>query len=154
MTTTKHVPLFNVRVYGILEHKEHLLLSDELHNGRSITKFPGGGLQFGEGTLDCLKREFREELNLEVNVLEHYYTTDFFQPSAFDKSQQVISIYYKIHSAASATISVVQNQFDFDPGKNIFQRFRWVSLKELRPADVSFPIDQKVVSMLVAEFKD
>jgi 8-oxo-dGTP diphosphatase len=153
MTAPKHIPLFNVRVYGILEFKECLLLSDELHGGLSITKFPGGGLQFGEGTHECLKREFREELNLEINVSGHFYTTDFFQPSAFDSSQQVISIYYRVHSPESAAISVTQNPFDFDPDKNIMQRFRWVSIKKLHPKEMTFPIDQRVVSMLMKEIK-
>lgn len=154
MTITRHVPLFNVRVYGILEHQGHVLLSDELHSGRSITKFPGGGLQFGEGTLECLKREFLEELNLEITVREHYYTTDFFQPSAFDKTQQVISIYYRVDSTGSSTIAVAQNPFDFNPEKNILQRFRWAPIKKLSAADVTFPIDQKVAISLAAEFRE
>ena len=62
---------FNVRVYGILIHKENLLVSDEFIKGKLITKFPGGGLEFGEGTIDCVIREFMEELNLKIEVKEH-----------------------------------------------------------------------------------
>ena len=50
---------FNLRVYGILINEQNqLLVSDEYIRGMKITKFPGGGLEFGEGTRDCLKREF------------------------------------------------------------------------------------------------
>src|SRR4051812_25790263 len=87
--------LFNVRVYGILTDPEKgVLVSDEYIRGSYITKFPGGGLEFGEGTRECLKRECQEELNLEVEVTDHLYTTDFFQMSAFNPEHQIISIYY------------------------------------------------------------
>ena len=68
---------FNIRVYGILiNEKKQVLVSDEFIRGNYYTKFPGGGLEFGEGTRDCLRREFMEELELKVNIVEHIYTTD------------------------------------------------------------------------------
>ena len=90
------MPLFNVRVYGILiDQYQRLLVTDEFIRGAYITKLPGGGLEFGEGTRDCLQREFREETGLEVSIGEHFYTTDFFQISAFNHKDQIISIYYR-----------------------------------------------------------
>jgi len=86
---------FNVRVYGILVVEGKLLVSDEFIKGKEITKLPGGGLEFGEGLADCVVREFKEELNLAINVKNHFYTTDFFVKSAFNDSQ-IISIYYRI----------------------------------------------------------
>jgi len=78
--------MFNIRVYGILITDDNkVLVSDEFIRGNYYTKFPGGGLEFGEGTRDCLAREFMEEMNLKVKVEEHLYTTDFFQMSAFDR---------------------------------------------------------------------
>ena len=86
---------FTIRVYGIcIDDDNRVLVSDEFIYGKYVTKFPGGGLQFGEGTIDCLKREMMEEAFQEVEVLEHFYTTHFFQPSAFDPTKQVMSIYY------------------------------------------------------------
>jgi ADP-ribose pyrophosphatase YjhB (NUDIX family) len=87
--------MFNLRVYGVLlgPNKE-VLVSDELIRGGYYTKFPGGGLEFGEGTRDCLKREFKEEMDLDIAVGDHLYTTDFFQMSAFNPDHQIISIYY------------------------------------------------------------
>ena len=80
---------FNIRVYGLLINKQkQVLVSDELIRGNYITKFPGGGLEFGEGTRDCLKREFMEEMNLNVATGEHIYTTDYFQMSAFNPEHQ------------------------------------------------------------------
>ena len=90
--------MFNIRVYGILiTEDKQILVSDEFIKGNYYTKFPGGGLEFGEGTRDCLAREFMEEMNLKVRVGEHLYTTDFFQMSAFNTEHQMVSIYYQVH---------------------------------------------------------
>ena len=79
------MPPFNIRVYGILlNEKKQVLVSDEYIRGGYYTKFPGGGLEFGEGTRACLEREFMEEMNLKVEVGDHIYTTDYFQLSAFN----------------------------------------------------------------------
>ncbi len=87
--------LFNVRVYGILlGDSGQILVSDEFIRGNYYTKFPGGGLEFGEGTRDCLKREFKEEINLEVEIGDHIYTADSLQLSAFNPDRRIISIYY------------------------------------------------------------
>ncbi|CAM3354198.1 NUDIX domain-containing protein [Empedobacter stercoris] len=86
---------FNVRIYALLEHKGKVLVIHEPFQGKLIYKFPGGGLEFGEGTKDCLKREFKEELNLDVEIGSHIFTQDFFVPNAFDPTEQVLLIYYK-----------------------------------------------------------
>ena len=60
---------FNVRVYGLLINEfDQVLLSDEEESGFRFSKFPGGGLEYGEGLIDGLKREFMEELGIEVHA--------------------------------------------------------------------------------------
>ena len=83
---------FIIRVYGIIRNeKNEVLISDEFQLGMKMTKFPGGGLHFGEGTLNCLRREFREECNgQEIVNPEHFYTTDFYQKALFYKNHQLI----------------------------------------------------------------
>lgn len=84
---------FNIRVYGIFINEKHeLLVTDEFQLGTKMTKFPGGGLHFGEGTADCLRREMREECNQEIERITHYYTTDFYQKALFFENHQLISI--------------------------------------------------------------
>ncbi|MDX2000991.1 MAG: NUDIX domain-containing protein [Chitinophagales bacterium] len=138
---------FNIRVYGLLLHKGNLLVIDELILGQNTTKFPGGGLEFGEGTHDCLKREMREEASIEVSIASHFYTTDFFQQSAFNKADQLLSIYYTIKSTDLHLLDAAQEPYDFKHGAT--HRFRWIRLDKLSPALFTFPIDQIVVKMLL-----
>jgi 8-oxo-dGTP diphosphatase len=108
--------LFNVRVYGLLfDEKKRLLVSDEFIRGNYFTKLPGGGLEFGEGTRECLKREFMEETGLTVEVAEHIYTTDFFQISAFNNKDQIISIYYRVKTIDSHSTRNQNKTFRFCP---------------------------------------
>ena len=103
---------FTVRVYGILfDDNKRILVSDEFIRGDYFTKFPGGGLELGEGTRDCLKREFKEETGLDVTVGEHIYTTDYFQQSAFNSNDQIISIYYFVEAKDVSNLSVKNKNF-------------------------------------------
>lgn len=144
---------FNVRVYGILinEHNE-VLVSDEFEYGIEFSKFPGGGLEFGEGTIDGLKREFMEECGCEIDVLDHFYTTDFFQESMFG-SGQLISIYYLVRNSSPLAVRVSEKPFDFAERVEMSQSFRWLPLHKISPEDMTFPIDKHVVSMLLTRIQ-
>jgi 8-oxo-dGTP diphosphatase len=133
---------FNIRVYGIAKKQNHILLCDEIVHGQKVTKFVGGGLEFGEGTLDCLKREFLEETGKEVEVVRHVYTTDFFQPSVFNAQQQVVSIYYEVN--------LFKEDFPFSnsPSFEHDLQFRWADITQLTEEDFTFPIDRVVLGMI------
>ncbi|MCF8309717.1 MAG: NUDIX domain-containing protein [Bacteroidales bacterium] len=124
---------FNIRVYGIVIEKGHVLLSDEFRLGQRMTKFPGGGLQLGEGTVDCLKREFREELNQPVYSIEHFYTTDFYQVSyLLNPPQQIISIYYTVKIRAPYNFETSRNKFAMKDTEGS-QVLRWMPISTLPP---------------------
>jgi 8-oxo-dGTP diphosphatase len=140
---------FNVRVYGILIDENHdLLITDELVHGKYITKLPGGGLEFGEGTIDAIKREMMEETGITVEVTEHFYTTDFFQASAFNPHAQVISIYYLLKALGPIDVPIKQKPFDFDEEKEGAIAFRLIPIQTVSEEQFTFPIDKKVASML------
>ena len=144
---------FNLRVYGILlDENQNVLVSDELVQGKYITKFPGGGLEFGEGTIDAIKREMMEETNTEVEITGHFYTTDFFQASAFNPFAQVISIYYLLKAAGTLNVPIKQQPFDFDEVKDGAISFRKIPLKTITEEEFTFPIDKKVASLLKEKF--
>ena len=138
-----------LRVYGLLIHNGHILVSDELIKGQRITKFPGGGLEFGEGLKDCLVREIREEIGVEALEVEHFYTTDFFQQSAFHATpMQVVSVYYTFKVAEPGAISVVRVPFTGITGPGDQEVFRWLRIEAGREEDLSLPIDRVVWNLL------
>jgi 8-oxo-dGTP diphosphatase len=141
---------FNIRVYGLVINEfDQILVTDEFRLGMRMTKFPGGGLKFGEGMIDCLKREFREELEQEIEVADHFYTTEFFQLTRLLKEpQQLISIYYRVKPESPEKIRTTQKQFDFDDVDGA-QAFRWFDLKTVTTDELTFPIDKKVLEMLL-----
>lgn len=152
--------LFNVRVYGILlDEEKRLLVSDEFIRGNYITKLPGGGLEIGEGTRDGLAREFMEEANIVVNVGDHFYTTDFFQISAFNNKDQIISIYYLVHTEDTSLINAKEKAFDFLPEevadkKGTAEHLRWIPFHEINEDAMTLPIDKVAVKMLVDLFAE
>jgi 8-oxo-dGTP diphosphatase len=144
---------FNLRVYAIIIEDGHVLLSDEFVHDMKMTKFPGGGLYFGEGPADCLKREAIEEFGQEIEIIEHYYTTHFFQQALFYEDQQLISIYYLARFRETPHFRISDKPFDFPLMVNESQSFRWARITEIEETDLSFPVDRFVIAMLKSRSK-
>jgi ADP-ribose pyrophosphatase YjhB (NUDIX family) len=137
---------FNLRVYGLLvNEKEEILLSDECRFGHFFTKFPGGGIEFGEGIIDTLKREFKEELNAEVTEASFLYVNDFFQGSKFQEDQQIISFYYLLKVASHDFLGLEKYTTPF---YSTGEKNRWAAIESLTERDMSFPIDKKALLAL------
>lgn len=144
---------FNIRVYFLLIQENKILVSDEIIKGKPYTKFPGGGLEFGEGTVDCIKREAFEELHQEVDVLDHFYTTDFFIQSAFRENDQVVCIYYKVALIEKQQFKTSHKKFDFTQTEKDEESFRWVKFSDLASELFSFPGDVAAVKQLINKLR-
>lgn len=133
---------FNIRVYGILfNDRGEVLIADERRNGISFTKFPGGGLEWGEGLKECLKREFLEELGIDITINELFYCTDFFVESVWNKNDQLISIYFNIDYAHKNELIFPEYTLPFTVD---IEKFRWVKKSELTDEMFTYPIDKYV----------
>ena len=154
------ISMFNIRVYGVLINEtRQVLVSDEFIRGAYITKFPGGGLEFGEGTRDCLQREFMEEMHLKVKITGHIYTTDFYQLSTFNPAHQILSIYYFAEALEPITAQLRSKPFDFDEQQlKIYaetgetETFRFINWEDFSEESVSLPIDKIVANLLKSKF--
>jgi len=150
----------SVRVYGVLRDKQgHVLVSDEKIRGDLFTKFPGGGLEFGEGTRDCLVRELKEELNLSVQADDHIYTTDFFQRSAFNEAHQILSIYYGLIALEPLNIDLDKKPFTFTEesiasyaATQQMESFRLIPWEQFNAEAMSLPIDKVVATLLKSRY--
>jgi 8-oxo-dGTP diphosphatase len=96
-------------------------------------------------------------MDLEVEVGEHLYTTDFFQMSAFRPDQQIVSIYYFAKALEAIKAPLRDKLFDFDERQMAVyndtgetETFRFVDWDLFSPESVTLPID-KVAARLVKE---
>ena len=144
-----------IRIYGlVVRNKSEILLTDEFRLGMRMTKFPGGGLEPGEGTIDCLRREFREEMNQEIENIKHFYTTDFFQQTRLlPEPHQILSIYYLTDLLHPENLKTTNKIFDFEDIDGS-QTFRWAKIEDLVAEDFTFPIDKVVLEMLKDDYEN
>jgi len=139
---------FNLRVYGVLVEERRLLVTDEFRKGMRMTKLPGGGVEFGEGVEFALKREWWEELNVDIEVEGIFFVNPCFQPSAFDAREQVVSMYFTIQRLGELRGTFRNTAQAFEKEQDGEQLFRWVALEELAPETFTFPIDQALVPVI------
>jgi 8-oxo-dGTP diphosphatase len=136
-----HLPkYFRIAAYGMIIQNQQLLLSKEIIQGKEVIKFPGGGVNVGEGLVDALKREFQEEIGIDITVKEHIYTTDFFVQSAFHPDYQVLAIYYLV----SPKIDLPSQNFQIN---NI--QFLWEPLTSIQQNILTFDTDKRALQELL-----
>lgn len=138
---------FNIRTYGILLKEGKILLSFEKIGDRNVIKLPGGGVEFGEGTVDAIKRELAEELNIETFEITHHYTTDFFIQSSFRSNEQVIAIYYLVTGHFPDQFVTHQQENSF--GSLSTSSFKWTMLSNDLLDVLSFETDKTAVRILL-----
>lgn len=136
---------YNLRVYGLLFRKDEVLVTHENRFDILMTKFPGGGLEFGEGLEDGLIREFKEELDIVIEVGALYYVNEFLQISSFKESDQLISFYYEVSTKEYDKIKHQEFSSNIKDGEQLFE---WRSRTHLNPEDFTFPIDKHVAKKL------
>jgi ADP-ribose pyrophosphatase YjhB (NUDIX family) len=144
---------FNIRVYGILSDADgRILVSHERIKKQAYAKFPGGGLEYGEGLKDGLIREFQEELNLNIGVGELLFITDFFIQSAFKGEDQLVSVYYSVYAAALGSISTVDKWPSPEFVVDKKQLFQWINPSEIGIEQLNFPGDKAMLHHLLDSY--
>ncbi|OFX83134.1 MAG: hypothetical protein A2W99_13130 [Bacteroidetes bacterium GWF2_33_16] len=140
---------FIIRVYGLfINLNKEVLLSDEFMLDMKMTKFPGGGMNFGEGPIDCLTREIMEEMGQKIEIVDHFYTTDFFQPAYFYDNHQLISIYYLARFIEPLKFKISTKPFDFKGLTDGNMSFRWRKINDINQDEMTFSIDRIVIQKL------
>jgi 8-oxo-dGTP diphosphatase len=107
---------------AILQRDGRLLVCQRKRNSRYELKweFPGGKLEPGESVAECVKRELREELSIDINTIGSMKQ----QVNRYDDGAVFEVAYcFVLH-------------FTGTPVNNVFEEIRWVTLSELRSMDI------------------
>ncbi len=109
-------------VVGVLRKINQILICQRKKHGRYGLKweFPGGKLEPGEIVEQCLRRELREELSIDIHSIEHVET---------------LAAYYEDGGMFNVAYCFVSG-FDGEPHNNIFEQIRWVTIDELKKMDL------------------
>jgi len=126
---------FTLRVYALIRHESNVLISHENYQGRSFVKFPGGGVQLGEGLVEALRRELEEEMGQELVNHDLLYCTESFQQSSFHPDQQVIAVYYLVEVNNAEKIKT-----GIEEGAK--ESFVWVNESDLHTDILTFESDK------------
>tara|TARA_B100001063_G_scaffold45048_1_gene38763 strand:+ start:2966 stop:3418 length:453 start_codon:yes stop_codon:yes gene_type:complete len=134
------------RVYGFLiNNSKQVLVSAERFNGIPLIKFPGGGVEWGEGLQEALIREFKEELKISIGVKENIYFNDFPVESVIDKRYQVQAFFYHVEPLEPMRFSTV---LSLKPPEKNTENFIWVDLKNLSEELFTYEIEKEAVKAL------
>ena len=91
---------------------------------------------------DCLKREFEEELTVNIEIVEHLYTQEDFLVSRFKENEQLLTIYYMVN---------IINEEDFIILDPCIEKIDWISIDSTENP-FSLPIDKIVFDKLKEKF--
>jgi 8-oxo-dGTP diphosphatase len=107
---------------GILRRNDKILICQRKKGGRYELKweFPGGKLEKGETTEQCLRRELFEELAITIHSVERIQTQ-----SAFYEDGGLFNVAYCFISGFTGEIR-----------NNVFEKIRWVTIDELKHLDL------------------
>lgn len=141
------VSKFNIRVYGVWQKGNKILVSNENIDGFKMLKLPGGGLELGEGPVECVIREYKEELNIDVKIVGLLHTTSGFLQSAFRENEQVIAIHYLVKCEDNIkSYDTVQTT---NVGRQNIHHFEWKELNDELLSQFTFQMDREALDQLV-----
>jgi len=126
---------FRVSVYGLLRQDNQILVQRH----PLVKKFglPGGGLDLGETIVDCLKREFKEETGLSIDVeklievSENFFTYE-------NQCVQAILVFYEVKKNSGDLKSTGDDSVDIDfvnvnqLNKDNIQKIHWPIIQKYK----------------------
>lgn len=115
-------------VGALIQGKDEKLLMIKTHKWGHRWGIPGGKIERGEGSTDALKREIREETNLEVDDIRFVMVQDCIDSDEFQTPEHFLLLNYVVRRTSG---EVVLNEEA--------QEFRWVTAKEALELDLNQP---------------
>jgi len=124
-------------VAAIIQHNDKILCVQRGENKLPyISKkyeFPGGKIELGESREETIKREIREELNMEISVIKEFITVNHEYPDFF------LTMHSYICSCENTSVTLTEH-IDY----------KWLSIIEMEELDwaaADIPIVNKLVKV-------
>ncbi len=130
--------VFSLRVGGLLYKDGKVLLQRPPNDDYAVI---GGHVAFSETTEEALKREFKEELHVEINVKDLMAVGEVYFPWG-NKPCHQIAFYYRVEPAEGETMKDESfwgyDEFD---RKRVDLLYEWVPLSALREGTKVYPLE-------------
>ncbi|WP_420318276.1 NUDIX domain-containing protein [Ekhidna sp.] len=126
-TITQFEEKVRVRVCGILEEDNQILLlkHDKIGPAGYLWSPPGGGVEFGESHEEALKKEFKEETNLVVEIVKFLFTNEF-----ISEKHHAIELFFLVKRISGDLM--LGNDPELGPEQQILSDARFFSYDELK----------------------
>jgi 8-oxo-dGTP diphosphatase len=99
-------------------------------------ELPGGKVDFGEDPSDALKREFREEVNLDVEIVKPYKVFSYVSENGNRHSVEIVFLVRLISDPAQIRLSEDHSAY------------RWISEKDVQ----NYPISEETKNSIFSGF--
>lgn len=129
---------FNYRVGALIVNDNKVLITKNLNSDYYF--FPGGRVKLKENSLDAVKRELFEELNVEINFIKPLlFNENFFELEK--KSYHEIAVFYSVKLFDTDKILAKGEEFILKDIDNTEYLYKWVSLDNVQ----NYNIKPKVI---------
>ncbi len=127
-------------VKAIIQNNNKFLVIKQIVGNSIIWDLPGGKVEYGESPYDTLKREVKEEVNLDIEILQPIGIWWFFR---IDNNDQVVCTTF-VCKPRTNDIDLTRN-----PAQENISEFRWVTKDEF--LGDKYPTSHESLKKLISE---
>jgi phosphoglycolate phosphatase-like HAD superfamily hydrolase/ADP-ribose pyrophosphatase YjhB (NUDIX family) len=132
-----HPPI--VTVGALIYNEQDEVLMIRTHKWSNLWGIPGGKIKWGEPATDALRREIKEETDLEIQDIEFVLVQDCIHSKEFYRDAHFVLLNYSCHCSGVPDVKLNDEA----------REFRWVSAAEA----LELPINQPTRKLLLAAGK-